>query len=415
MAPNRPRSRSLGKSSAVGGRTFVVLGVFLAVAPIAATTLATRSLRATARASQAWIPTPCTVVLTAPNARTAGEMHWTWNGQDYSTRELQLASSDSEAPLRLPDAWFTAVPPHQPVCYVNPEDPSQAVLLRGLRSESAAARWALRCTLALAFFFGLGLATWGWRRMGLEGPRGRRPGSTSRASATDEGRRSSPESSPRGHRLQPAATPGTRSLFWLGVALFWYASLGLLALALIAEFEEPSSPPRAAVVVLVAMALGGLVFVAKVLRSATQLRLPRPRLELSKPFLTPGEPTCLRWHLEDPGHRLQSISIHWVGQETVSYQLAESRENETHVFLRTRVLETSPLEPNPSPAALPKAADGPNPVLKPATAIPWTPHANQMHTFEGPSNRVEWFFEVTLEARRGRTLVLRYPVTVEPR
>lgn len=405
MARNRPRSRSLGKSSAVGGLAFVVLGIFFALGPIVATALSSASLRATAKASESWVPTPCTVVLTAADARTAGEMHWSWEGRPYSTRELQLASSDSEAPLRLPDAWFTAVPAHEPVCYVNPEDPSQAVLLRGLRPESAAARWALRGSVALAFLVGLGLAVWGWRKMRIEAPRGRGPGSSRRATASRNDEESNPGTSSPSHRLQPAATPATRSLFWLGIALFWYVCLGVLALAVDAEYEEPSSPPPAALVALIAAALGGLVFLAKFLGAATLLRLPHPRLELSKAFLTPGESAQLRWDLSDPGRRLDSISIDWLGQETVSYQLGESREEESHVFQRTPVLDPIPLG----------ATQGPSPGSKPPTTIQWLPHVDQMHTFVGANNRVEWFFEVTLEARMGRAFVLRYPVDVEPR
>jgi hypothetical protein len=272
------------------------------------------------------------------------------------------------------------------VCYVNSEQPSEAVLMRGLSGEA----WFALVPLAFMIFGGIGIGS------GLLQPekvsRGGNALSVRRPPPSD----SAEEIDGRPVILKPTAS--RRSAFVRsGVfALLWNTLVvtGGVIVFQVAGFTFTGTGLVTPILILVFAAIG-LVLIGSAIRNFLSLFNPQVEVTLGTP-LRLGETSEVSWRVTGRGSVLKKLRVTLEGREEVQYTRGTTICTDKSTFAIFPIIETtSPLDV-PSGSAL--------------FGVPCT----QMHTFQAPNNKILWMVRVKGETTRWLDLNDELTVNVAP-
>lgn len=272
------------------------------------------------------------------------------------------------------------------VCYVDPEDPSEAVLVRRF---TAGFLWGL---LPLVFVAvgagGIVMSLAGARRLKAQQGAGR------------PDRLPEPGAEPDLETAGPAVLEGRASPLgsFLGVtavALFWNGIVGAFVWQLW-ESWRAGSPDGCLTVFLIPFVLVGALLLIGVPYQFLALFNPRPRVTLTPGRLELGGSAQLAWRFRGWPSRIRRLRILLEGVEETAHPQGDSRRTERETFATHELLDTSlPLE----------IAGGSTYVSIPADARP---------TSEEPDHRVLWTLKVEGEIRFWPDVTEALPVTLHP-
>lgn len=297
--------------------------------------------------ARSWRPVPCEIV--SSGVRThSGEDGSTYSvealyryelgGREYLSNRYQFMSGSSsgyeskaEAAARIP-AGETVT------CYVDPDDPFEAVIERGFTGD---------------YFFGLipllfalvgagGMATVIWGARSLKKEAGRTSW-TPAATAIRPGRgapQPSFESPPSGESGPITLEPTMGRLGKLGcataIALFWNGVVSLFVWQLVQAWRAGESE-WFVTIVLIPFVLIGLLLLTGIPYGILALANPRPRLRLSRGAIPAGGSAQIEWSFRGFAGRIRRLRI---------YMAAEKRTTEvtTHSSGGSIRIQTEPLE-----------------------------------------------------------------------
>jgi Protein of unknown function (DUF3592) len=402
-------TRKAAKSKTGGpGCLIFFFGVFL----LAGLGFSSFFLRGAWRAVEArsWTETPCTLLESAVRSHSSSDGGDTYSiavvytylagGREQRSERYNFLGGSSSAHDSKAE-WVTAHPAGtRTVCWVNPADPAEAVLDRGLS-------WEYLVVLIPGLFVavGLGGSLWAFsawrreRRARAGGLSGHLPGSGAGHAAAHFTGHPGP-----GTAALPAVTLGPTTLkatspvakFFglLAVGAFWNGITGVF-LWKVVEGWRTGAGDGCLTAFLVPFVLVGLLLLISIPHQFLAMFNPRPRLALDS-ALRLGEPVRLSWSWSGRAKRIRKLRLMLTGIEQASYRRGTSTTTESKTFAEITLLETD------LPGRIPEGS------------IQVTVPADTMHTFEASSNRIHWRIDVQGEITGWPDVAEQFPVDVAP-
>ncbi len=314
----------------------------------------------------------------------------TFHGDRYDFSIGSSSGYDAKA------AVVEAHPPGREVtCYVDPQDPSRAVINR---SAGTFLLWGLFPLPFLAVGLGglLFLATAsGKRSPGKASKRGRgRPA----AEPTHVGRRRSASSTFSGQvELEAEASPAVKLIGTGCAALFWNGIVSVFLFAVIIPSFRREDPEWFATIFMTPFVLVGLGLIGAVLYQSLASFNPRPRLTLTDRHLTPGNECSLHWQFSGRADRIAKLTIELEGREEARYRRGTSTTTDHRVFFSRELVSQG--------GRFSSVGRGSTNLDIPRRTMP---------TFEAPNNKIEWRLKVHGDISFWPDVNETFPIVVYP-
>jgi hypothetical protein len=413
-----PRIKSI--SSNASGRpggcatAFVVvfLGVFVVVGSATGFFMSARPL-SQVYAARSWTPAECEVVSSRvvhsdDTARPDIVYRYTIGGREYTSNRYNFlpgSSSDSNVPV--------AVANHPPgkkfECYVDPADPSNAVINRtptlwyfmgvaffvmfaGIPGAIAAVmirsrRRALTAGRALSGgAAGVGAGASGGAGVGVGSRFGHAPSGGNTPGAVDAGP----------VVLKSSASPLGKLVAITLVCLFWNGIVGIFTFIEYRMFMQGDAFGWGMAAFLLIFQVVGVALLAAVPYQALALANPRPVITLNRGTVPLGGSASFTYELSGAAHRVTQLKITLRGSEVARYRRGTDTHTDTHVFFDETIANA---------AHAMNIARGSGVIRIPG---------DTMHSFDAPNNKVTWTLHVAGEIARWPNIDETFDITVRP-
>jgi len=279
---------------------------------------------------------------------------------------VAASSSGYKGKKRVVDQYKNAA---NPVCYVNPDDPAEAVLQRDLTIKNAIGLFPL-----IFVVVGLGILIVGLKQKD-------RPGKAwlpQVKAAKDE-----PAPSRFGFEqdafdttsdavtLRPDFSPLSKLGMVAFACLFWNGIVSIFVYQVVEGFRT-GEPEWFLTIFMIPFVVIGVGLVVAVFYVALTLFNPRYTLKLRPGLIQPGTSGSIAWKASGSAGRIQQLSIKLVGQEKASYTVGTDTRTEEKTFFESDLIDTRDLW---------QLAAG-----EVEFAIP----VEAMHSFESDHNKIIW-------------------------
>lgn len=368
-------------------------GVFLLAGSAVMWFLLGRPLARIAQA-KAWTETPCTVVSSevvvhqGDDSTTYSALvryRYVVGGREFQSDRYDFSTGStggSEAHQQVVDRF---TPGASCTCFVDPRDPTRAVLDRGFRK----AYWIGLFGLP---FFAVGAG--GLFFVARHGVKKRRPG-------RQRGARGSVAAAAGPRRLRPKTGPWKKLLASLAINLFWNGIVGVF-IFVIARDWRAGNHQWMPILILTPFVLIGLLLLSGLPHALLALFNPRPFLELPSGECAPGESVSGRFRLSGLLGRMERLEVVLEGKESVARTERSGGKSSTSrqekMFHRAVVYES-----------------GPGASVEREAAISIQVPAGTMHSFESDNNEVRWRLRVRGEIRNWPDIDEEFDFHVPPR
>jgi hypothetical protein len=276
------------------------------------------------------------------------------------------------------------------VCYVNPRQPTEAVLNRGFTTD-------LWFGLIPLVFVGVGagglvFTVRKWRQGGLAiGPKSFSRGG-SRAGSV-------PFAPPGGSLepllLRPKTSPIGKVLGTLFITLFWNGIVSVFVAEVVRGWRS-GHPEWFLTLFLIPFVVIGLGLVGMFFYSLLALANPRPRLRITPDGVRLGESLRVEWEFTGRTEVLQNLRLRLQGREEATYRRGTSTATDKSVFADLELADVT---------AAPEIRSGTRTVTVPA---------DLMHTFTSQNNKIIWTLRLNGQIARWPDVNEEFPVTVLP-
>jgi hypothetical protein len=341
-----------------------------------------------AQASKHWTATPCTVLSSKVRSHSSDDgttysidilYRYTVARKEYKSDRYDIFGGSSsgydgkaEVVARHPEGA-------EAICYVNPENPSEAVLKTG-------AGWMTLLGLIPAAFLGGGLLVIGASRKSGKGTGHPAIGNPAMAD---------PAAGPMENVLKPSATPAVKFGACLFFALFWNGIVSVFVWQIVKSFQR-GNPDWFQTLFMIPFVLVGIGALVMSGYFALALANPRCRLRLLSPRLQPGGTLEVEWSFSGSVRRLQRLHLYLEGREESRYRRGTSTYTDRETFARLPVAEAS---------AWAEMAQG--------TGKCWIPY-DAMPSFSAPNNKIIWALKIRGEIERWPDVEEDYELVIWP-
>jgi len=373
------RGRAGHRLLLVGGLVFVVIGVVVFVAVFMLPMI--RLVRASS-----WPEVPCTVISSNVRSQTSDD-GTTYNidilyEYEYSGRTrrsnrygfLDVSSSGYAGKKEVVDQY----PPRtEAMCWVDPEDPTRAVLDRSFRAVY------LLGLLPLIFVLAGGALVAHSRKVARKSRGSVDPPAIAEPSGAGP------------VELESSASPAAKFFGIVLVALFWNGIVSVFVWQVIKGWQS-GQPDWMLTIFMVPFVLVGLGLVAGIFYFALALANPRPKLVLlpARPRL--GDDLRIEWRFTGRSSRINHLTIVIEGQEEATYQRGTDTHTDTEVFATFGLVDTVndwEICKGVAEVSLPE---------------------DTMHSFAATHNKIVWSIKVDGEIHRWPDVDDDFPIEVLP-
>lgn len=383
----------------VGGGLFIGLGVI----PVA------RMIDAAS-----WSETECTIVSSEVASHQSDDgttysidilFTYHYAGRDWRSNRYDFSSGSSggyDGKRKVVDRY---PPGSTATCYVDPDDPSSAVIDRSFRAAYLIGLFGL-----LFMAPGLAVMVWGsrWKSTGtpISADTIRRTVRRSQASTSSETTTrvaaqlgvstvddlTNPEA-PRD--LEPAIGPGLKAVGLGCAALFWNGIVSIFVWQAVVAWRS-DSPDWGLNLFLIPFLLVGLGLIVGCIYSALATANPRPSLRVTPGSPRLGDSLRIEWRMDGRAQRLRRLEIVLVGQEVATYRRGTTTSTDREEFAKLLVVASD---------LGPEFARGSRDLQIPA---------DTMHSFDAPSNKIVWFLKVSGDVPHWPDVSTDFPLHIRP-
>jgi hypothetical protein len=377
---HRPKSNKAGTLGArLFGMVFMAVGLvatwFISIAP---------SLRA--REARAWTEVPCRIEEASVKSSRGSKggtnyrIHVVYTyevgGQRFTGDRYNFSTGSSSSRDWREKAVDELRANPSPVCFVNPDDPLDSVIMPEVGGE----RWIGLLTMVF-FFVGLGIfmaapkmAARSRNRTGLPNPVPAQKPVVSLAHG--------------GYELKPGVTPKAGCIGMGCVAIFWNGIVW-------AVFLQPDTPTVARLFLLIFVLIGlgigggfGYYFLS--------MFNPKATLVADAQDVPLGGALKLKWKFEGNTSRISQLTVSLVAKESATYRRGTNTTTDHQIFVNEQLCQLRD-------RALIAAGEI-------AVNIP----SNSMHSFDAPNNKIVWAIKVHGDIAKWPDVDLEFPITVLP-
>ncbi len=344
--------------------------------------------------ARSWAEVPCRVLRGEVRSHDSDDgttysvyilYSYEYDGRTYKADRYDFvggSSSGYQGKARVV-AEYEAMP--NPVCYVNPKRPSEAVLKRGFHAK------LLFVLFPLPFVaMGLGGMYYTWRGK-IGGKQRTKPWMPKDAKVPRRDDLAVLRSAATGPvTLKPRYSPFKKLIGVVLAAVIWN---GIISIMVLRGFSDSNwfailfSLPFIAV---------GLGLAGAVVYQFFALFNPRPTLELSSIAIPLGQAAELGWRFAGRVQRIRTFTVTLRGLESATYRRGTRTCTDTHTFYEMELYKTSDSA---------TAASGQVGLVLPQET---------MHSFAADNNSVIWRLEVRGEIRKWPDVRETFPITVAP-
>ncbi|MBA4387848.1 MAG: hypothetical protein C0404_07695 [Verrucomicrobia bacterium] len=332
-----------------------------------------------------WPAVPCTVVSSEVSSHSGKSTTYSVNilySYEFGGRKRKSNSYDflggSSSGYDSKKAVVDTYPPGSTrVCYVNPADPTEAVLCRDL----TATMWVGLIPLVFVLI-GAGGMVYAVRLL-VRGDPAR--SKTAELPRTIDG-------------MIPLKSSSSRIGRLFGVmfaAVFWNGIVSIFVALAVAGWKKGAGE-WGLTIFLVPFVLVGLGFIVGVVYEFLALFNPKPELRVSRPEIRLGEELLLKWQTKGNVNRLRDFEVILEASEEARYRSGKSTSTAKQVFFKAVMFRTE--EPR-------QALGG---------QIGVTISPDLMHSFDGGNNKIVWTLRICGAIDRWPDLKDEYEITVLP-
>ena len=346
-----------------------------------------------------WRPTPCKVLRAEVRSHDSDDgttysayilYEYEYNGRTYKCDRFDFvggSSSGYERKARIVEQYRTAA---NPTCYVNPKDPSEAVLKRGFHAKLLLALFPLPF-LAV----GIGGVVGCLRRKRGPDPVTGLPHAARARQTTDSATclLRLPDAGPM--MLKPQHSPGIRLTGAIIIALFWNGIISVFLWQVIEGFRH-GSPSWFLTFFLTPFVLIGVGLLGMVLHQFLATFNPRPTLELSSDRIPPGTAAELRWSFTGRTSRIRELVVTLRGLERATYRKGTSTCTDESTFYEQELYRT---------ASLAEIASG---------QVGFVLPQDTMHSFSAENNKIIWRLDMRGDIKSWPDVKESFEITVTP-
>jgi hypothetical protein len=353
--------------------------------------------------ARSWTPTACEVtssrvVRSDDTSRAEIVYRYEVGGRQYTADRYNFltgTNSDSTVP--------TMVASHAPgtkfECYVDPADPTRAVINRTVTF------WYLFGMIFFVMFAGIpsaiGVAVLYGKRRDRAATKSLVAHTQSASFDSTGGRFASAfatgDSGGTGPViLKPSSSPLGKLIGVTFICLFWNSIVGtftFLEYRMFANGDSGLWPMAAFLLIFQAI---GVAFLVAVPYQMLALANPRPIVTLSRETVPLGGTVSFAWELSGAAHRVSALKITLRGREEARYRRGTDTKTDTHDFFLETLVDASHAM---------GIARGNGTIRVPA---------DSMHTFIGDNNKILWTLQVTGEIARWPNIDESFDIVVRP-
>jgi Protein of unknown function (DUF3592) len=356
--------------------------------------------------ARSWIETPCTILHSAVRAHSDSdsttydvEVLYAYRiaGRDYKSSRYHFLGGSSSGRAAKDAAVARYPEDSRAVCYVNPADPTDAVLVRELTAEY----WIGLVPLVFVVVGGGGVVFtlrgyFKARTRGTNAPPDWLPDERTEAAAAITGSGAAALAAGGPTTLRAGTGPGGKLVAVTFAALFWNGIVSVFLWHVVEGYRQGQGD-GCLTAFLVPFVLVGLVLLISVPYQVLATFNPRPVLTLADGTLHVGDTTTLTWGFHGRAGRIHHLRIFVEGREEATYRRGTSTSTDRETFATLPVADTA------DPTAI---ASGSAPL-----AIP----ADTMHSFTASHNKIVWSLKIAGEIRRWPDVAEDFPLVVHPR
>jgi hypothetical protein len=362
-----------------------------------------------------WMPAACEVISSRivhgdDTSRPDIVYRYTIGGRQYTANRYNFmpgTTSDSTVPgvvaKHAPGTTFE--------CYVDPADPSSAVINR------TPTLWYFMGVVFFIMFAGIpgtiGAVMVRSRRRARAAPRALSGGASGSVRAgvagdgvTGDGMAAAFTDSRFAHPpsaadagpivLKPSASPLAKLITITLVCLFWNGIVGTFTVIEFRMFAQGDAFGWGMAVFLLLFQFAGLALLAAVPYQLLAMTNPRPVITLSRGTVPLGGAVMFTWELSGAAQRVTGLRITLRGSESARYRRGTDTHTDTHVFF-TETLADATHAMN--------IARGSGTIRIPS---------DSMHSFEADNNKVIWTLHVAGDIARWPNIDETFDITVRP-
>jgi Protein of unknown function (DUF3592) len=276
-------------------------------------------------------------------------------------------------------------------CYVDPADPTQAVINRDVTY------WYYLGLIFCAAFAGIPLLVGTFAVRRLSATRAARPMSDAPLSAGPlDGGPIATVADFGPAVLQPSASPMGKLITATIVCLIWNGIVGVFTFFEIREFGAGGGGSWFMAIFLLLFQIIGVALLLTVPYQLLALANPRPAITLSRGTLPIGGAVPFEWQLTGAASRVTRLTVTLKGREEARYRRGTDTRTDTHVFHSAVLAEAT------DPMSIERGSG--------TIRIP----AGTMHSFSAYNNKIIWTLTVKGEISRWPDVDESFDVTVSP-
>lgn len=350
-------------------------------------------------AAESWVTTPCRVLQAEVRSHDSDDgttysiyilYRYEFNGQTYKSDRYEFvggSSSGYRGKARTVALYEAA---SNPVCYVNPDNPSEAVLKRGFHAKLLLALFPLPFLL-----IGVGGLT-----ATLRGKIAVRGGTTKPWLAQQPARALNDLAILRGTDsgravLTPKLSAKSKFIGITLVAVFWNGIVSIFVVSKINDFRHGDSSWFGLLFLLPFVAVG-LGLIGGAVYQLLAMFNPRPTLELSSSVIPLGGAAELSWSFSRQTHRIHELTVTLRGVEEAKYRRGTSTYTDRNTFYEMELHRTPDAH---------EIASG---------QVGFVLPQDTMHSFEAENNKILWSLDLHGHIKGWPDVKESFQITVTP-
>lgn len=386
MAPKhrRKKSRYLG---------IVFFGIFALVGGGMLYPLTIRPLAKTVSARN-WVETPCKIIYAKVRTHRGDESttysidifyEYQFDGETYKSSRYGFVGGSSSGRAAKAEVVNYYNKAKNPICYVNPKDPTEAVLKRGLRLG------LLLCLFPLPFLaIGVGGIIGCFRKKKKRDIKSTPDYSTTDFSAPIQYASTGPVV------LKEKYSPLAKLLGAIFAAVFWNGIVSIFVYQAVKSFQR-GRPEWGLSIAMIFFVLVGLGMIGFAIYQFLALFNPRVTLRLSSTVIPLGGVAELSWIVSGKKTVIENFKITLQGREEATYQRGTKTHTDKRKFYEFEIFSTA------DAAQIARGGAG--------VVIP----ENLMHSFEAQHNKIVWELEVQGEIDNWPDIKQKHEIRITPK
>jgi hypothetical protein len=355
--------------------------------------------------AKSWMETPAKVIWSRVQSHSDDDgttysvdifYSYTFEGKEYKSNTTGLMSGSSSGRDSKQEKVNDHPPGKEITCYVNPDDPWQALLERDL------GWWALFALFPLPFI-GVGLGGLWWTLKKRSKAKAKALSSEGMLGGRNSSLHHSASRSDVYHQLaRKEFSPGGGRIKWfigaIAIAIFWNGITSVFVWQAVKSWQSGNGEWFLTLFI-TPFVLIGLAMIGHVFYRLLALFNPAPRLTLTPGEVTLGKPAKLKWNTSSGNQRMNHFAIYLVGEEEAEYRRGTDTVKETKVFHEQALIDTQ--DPRKSTTGSIKIE-----LLSDTMST--------MPSWKGKHNRIKWSLHVKGDISFWPDVSDRYEITVLP-